>query len=70
MLMVVNEIPVSLNSEDAQRENASRAALEATYAEKRGALLSTPMEEMLMTWAVYAFDITGSVRRFNLRLPK
>ena len=41
--MVVNEIPVSLNSDDAQRENASRAALEATYAENRGALLSTPI---------------------------
>lgn len=49
ILMVVNEIPVSLNSQAAQRENASSAAFEATYAEKRGALVKTPMEEILIT---------------------
>src|SRR5690242_11003220 len=50
MLIVVNAMPLPDNSPCAQRENASSAAFDATYAEKRGELASTPIDEMLMMW--------------------
>src|SRR5687768_17615236 len=50
MLMVVNAMFLPLNSAWAQRLKASSAALDATYAEKRGELARTPIELMLMMW--------------------
>ena len=68
--MVVNLTPVSLNSDAAHRANASSAALDATYAENRGALESTPIDEMLMTWPRRFFSIAGSTFMIMRRLPK
>src|SRR5690606_35967870 len=48
MLIVVKAMFLPENSACAQRENASSADFEATYAENRGELASTPIEEMLM----------------------
>ena len=48
MLMVVKRTLRSANSAAAHQENASSAAFDATYAEKRGGLASTPIEEILM----------------------
>src|SRR5438105_10889807 len=59
MLMVVKLMPLSRNSEAAHAENASSADFEATYAEKRGALESTPMDEMLMMWPRFLCTIFG-----------
>src|SRR5436309_5678612 len=49
MLIVVKLMFLSRNSEPAQAANESRADLDATYAEKRGAFDSTPIDEMLIT---------------------
>src|SRR6056297_752551 len=70
MLIVVKETPVSLNSEAAQREKASKAALDATYAENRGALDSTPIEEILITWPLRLFSITGRKPMISFSEPK
>src|SRR3954447_1896982 len=48
MWMVVMWTPSSTTSEATQRDQASSAALEATYAEKRGVFVCTPIELMLM----------------------
>ena len=68
--MVVNFTPVSAYSDAAQRENASIAALEAIYAEKRGALVSTPMEEILMTWPRRRRAMDGSTASVRRSAPK
>src|SRR3954454_19970287 len=47
MWMVVMWTPSSITSEATQRDHASSAAFEATYAEKRGLLVCTPIELML-----------------------
>src|SRR5512144_2821843 len=59
MLIVVNLMPTSANSDDAQAVHASSAAFEATYAEKRGALVSTPIDEMLITCPRRLADMWG-----------
>ena len=45
--MLVNVIPLPTTSEATTLLQESRADLEATYAENRGGLVCTPMEEML-----------------------
>ena len=47
--MVVNSMPLSENPAAAQREKVQRR-LGGDIGRKRGALLSTPIEEMLMMW--------------------
>ena len=48
MLIVVKLMFLSRNSDAAHAENESSADFDATYAEKRGAFDSTPIDEMLM----------------------
>ena len=50
MWMLVNVTPSPTSSEATTLLQASSAALEATYAENRGGLVCTPIEEMLTTW--------------------
>ena len=50
MWTVVKLTPSVTNSLDTTRLNASSAALDATYAEKRGGPVCTPIEEMFTTW--------------------
>ena len=53
-----------------QRENASSADFEATYAEKRGVLVCTPIDETLMMWPVLRSRIPGSRAMISLSAPK
>src|SRR3954468_1247335 len=50
MWMLVNVTPSPTSSLETTLLQASSAALEATYALKRGGLVSTPMEETFTTW--------------------
>ena len=50
MCTLVKEMPCPTTSDDTTLLQASRAALEATYAENRGGLVCTPIEEMLTMW--------------------
>src|SRR4051794_28613099 len=50
MWMLVNDTPSPTSSLETTLLQASSAALEATYALKRGGLVSTPMEETFTTW--------------------
>ncbi len=49
IFMVVKATFKSLYSAAAHLANASNAAFDATYAENLGALVSTPMEDILIT---------------------
>src|SRR3954447_11331449 len=49
MWIVVNVTPSPITSDATTRVHASRAAFDATYAEKRGGLVWTPIEEMFTT---------------------
>ena len=67
--------PSSTISLAAQRDQASSADLEATYAEKRGVLVCTPIELTLMMWPpsflpLDRLRIAGSRLRINLSDPK
>lgn len=70
MLIVVKSMFMSANSEAAQRPNASSAALDETYAENRGAFVSTPIEEMLITCPRRFAIIEGSTPRVRRTAPK
>ena len=49
-----------------ERENASSAAFEATYAENRGVFVCSPIVEMLMMCPDPRSRITGSRSRISL----
>ena len=70
MLIVVKVMPRSANSLDAQRVHASSAAFDATYAEKRGAFVSTPIELMFTTWPLCLATMFGSRPIVTRRQPK
>src|SRR5450755_2808962 len=70
MLMVVKLIPLSTNSDAAHAANESSADFDATYAEKRGALDSTPIEEILMIWPRLFSIIFGRKPMINRSAPK
>src|SRR5690242_11918394 len=70
MLIVVKAMPLPDNSPCAQRENASSAAFDATYAENRGEFASTPIELMLMMWPLRRWVIVGRKPMIRRRLPK
>ena len=70
MLIVVKWIPLSRNSEAAHAENESSAAFDATYAENRGAFVSTPIDEILMMWPRFLSIIFGRKPRMSLSAPK
>jgi hypothetical protein len=68
--MVVMCTPSPITSGATQRENASSAAFEATYAENRGVFVWTPMLEMLMTWPSLRSRIPGMKERISRSAPK
>ena len=70
MWIVVNVTPSPSTSEATTRVNASSAALEATYAEKRGGLAWTPIEEMLTMWPEPRSRICGISPMISLTAPK
>src|SRR3569832_1464855 len=70
MLTVVKLMPLSENSACAQRENASSAAFDATYAENRGAFVNTPIEEMLMMWPRWRSVMPGKKPMIKRNEPK
>src|SRR5688500_9129446 len=70
MLIVVKAMFLPLNSAWAQRLKASSAAFEATYAEKRGELASTPIELMLTMWPRRRWLICGRKPMIRRRQPK
>src|SRR4051812_41172597 len=70
MLRVVKLMPLSRNSDAAQAENESSADFDATYAEKRGAFDSTPIDEMLMTWPRFFSSIFGRKPMMRRSAPK
>src|SRR6476619_7706228 len=69
MLIVVKLMFLSRNSDAAHAENESSADFDATYAEKRGALDSTPIDEMLMTWPRFCAIIVGRKPRIRRIAP-
>ena len=62
MWIVVNVTPSPITSLETTRVNASSAAFEATYAEKRGGLVCTPIEEMFTMWPSRARACAPSAR--------
>ena len=60
MWMLVKETPSLISSLDTTLLQASRAALDATYAENRGGLVSTPIEEMFTMCPDFCSRIFGS----------
>src|SRR3954454_2635737 len=70
MLMVVKLMPLSRNSEPGHAEDESSADFDATYAEKRGAFDSTPIDEMLMTWPRRALSMLGTNPMMSRIAPK
>jgi hypothetical protein len=53
-----------------QRENASSAAFDATYAEKRGVLVCTPIDDTLMMWPRLLSRIPGRNFMMSFSAPK
>ena len=53
-----------------QRENASSADFDATYAEKRGVFVCTPIELTLMMWPDLRSRIPGMNARISFSAPK
>ena len=70
MLIVVKWMPLSRNSDAAHAENESSADFDATYAEKRGAFDSTPIDEMLMMWPRFCSIIFGRKPMMSRSAPK
>ena len=54
----------------AEVEKESSAALEATSAEKRGGLVSTPIEEIFTIWPVLRSSMVGAKHMIRRRAPK
>src|SRR5437867_714868 len=70
MLIVVKSIPLSMNSDAAHAANESSADFDATYAENRGALDSTPIDEMLMMWPRLFATMLGTNPMMRRNAPK
>src|SRR5215212_3040742 len=70
MLMVVKLMPLSRNSDDAHAANESSADFDATYAENRGALESTPIDEILMMCPRFFSIIFGRKPMIRRSAPK
>ena len=70
MWMLVNETPSPISSLDTTLLQASRAALDATYAENRGGLVSTPIEETFTTWPDFCSRIFGRMPITSRIAPK
>ena len=70
MWMVVNETPSPTSSELTTLDHASRAALEATYAENRGGLVCTPIELTLTMCPDPCSRIAGSSPITSRMAPK
>ena len=70
MWMLVNETPSLISSLDTTLLHASRAALEATYAENRGGLVSTPIEDTFTTWPDFCERIFGRMPITRRIAPK
>src|SRR4029079_16101951 len=68
--IVVIATPSATISEATQREKASRAAFDATYDEKRGVLVCTPIELMSTICPERRSRITGSSLRISFTAPK
>ena len=60
MWMLVNVMPSLTSSLDTTLLHASSAAFEATYAENRGGLVSTPIDETFTTCPDFCSRIFGS----------
>src|SRR6202161_4930701 len=66
MWIVVNVTPSPTTSEATTRVNASSADFDATYAEKRGGFVCTPIEEMLTMWPEPRWGMCGQREVLNL----
>ena len=53
-----------------QREKASSADFDATYAEKRGVFVCTPIELTLMMWPDFRSRMPGRNARMSFSAPK
>src|SRR3546814_7156500 len=62
MCTLVKVIPSPTTSDATTLLQESSAALEATYAAKRGGLVCTPIEEMFTMWLRFCSRITGKSR--------
>jgi len=70
MWIVVNVTLSPIVSELTTRVNASSADLDATYAEKRGGLVCTPIELTLTMWPDRFCRMCGSSPRMSLIVPR
>jgi hypothetical protein len=68
--MVVKVTLSPIVSELATRVNASSADFDATYAEKRGGFVCTPIEETLTMWPAFFSRMCGSRPRISLTVPR
>jgi hypothetical protein len=67
---VVIDTPSPKSSPDAAREKASRAAFDATYAEKRGSPICTPRDETFTMCPSRRSRIPGRKWSVSLSAPK
>ncbi len=70
MWIVVKVMLSPIVSDETTRVNASSAAFDATYAEKRGGLVWTPIEETLTTWPKRRSFMCGSSARISFTVPR
>ena len=70
MWMLVKVIPSPTSSEATTLLQASSAAFDATYAEKRGGLVWTPIEEMFTMWPWWPSRIFGISPMISRIAPK
>ena len=70
MWMLVNVMPLPTTSEATTLLHESSADFEATYAEKRGGLVCTPIEEMFTMWPDFCFCIAGIRPMISRIAPK
>ena len=70
MWMLVNETPSPTTSELTTLLHASSAALDATYAEKRGGFVCTPIELTLTMCPPFCSRIAGSSPMTSRTAPK
>ena len=66
----MNVIPSPTSSEATTLLHESRADFEATYAEKRGGLVCTPIDEMFTTCPRFCSRIVGSSPITSRMAPK
>ena len=70
MWMLVKETPSPTTSELTTLLQASSAAFEATYAEKRGGFVCKPIEETFTTWPLRRSRLCGSTPSSSLTGPR